>query len=228
MWTPAERKQCVAQLRNLLWGCSQSGTWRDSGGSHLNSCSTCRKWFPRLLGKGCILHQTQIGIKADAQPKENEMVEDYVRGTDDNLLPANFCKQARSARLLQHNAYQLSDGASTRQVGLHCSLFPSSGSDLSYHEGVHGNERFTCGYCKKVFKKRGTLTVHLRVHTGEKPFQCHLCPRNFTQRATLMYHMRTHTGEKPYQCRYCPRAFSRKMLQKNHERSKHLKHLTTL
>ncbi|XP_075526693.1 uncharacterized protein LOC142558444 [Dermacentor variabilis] len=166
-------------------------------------------------------------IKADAPPKENEMLEDYVRGTDDNLLSANVCKQACSARLLQHSADQLGDGASTRQVGLHCSLFPTSGSDLSYHESVHGNERFTCGYCKKVFKKRGALTVHLRIHTGEKPYQCHLCPRNFTQRATLMYHMRTHTGEKPYQCRYCPRAFSRKMLQKNHERRKHLEHLTT-
>jgi len=49
--------------------------------------------------------------------------------------------------------------------------------------------KYVCGYCDKVFHKKGNWQAHLRTHTKEKPFACTACGRQFTQKSNMKRHM---------------------------------------
>lgn len=65
-----------------------------------------------------------------------------------------------------------------------------------------------CQICKKQFRCRSKLLVHMRVHTKDKPYRCEECGKTYSQKCHLMEHMKVHTNEKHYVCEIWSKSFS--------------------
>ena len=66
------------------------------------------------------------------------------------------------------------------------------------------------GLSRQVFRNTSNLTVHRRMHTGERPYKCRLCDYACAQSSKLTRHMKTHgqNGRDVYHCEICDMPFS--------------------
>ena len=61
-------------------------------------------------------------------------------------------------------------------------------------------DRYKCTTCGKCLKTQRSLTIHVRIHTGEEPYKCLVCGKTVTTNSALSRHMPRHSGVKPYKC----------------------------
>ena len=88
-----------------------------------------------------------------------------------------------------------------KYVNLHLIIF--------FLSGLLFRSEYRCHICSLVFYDVDLLATHLsRVHPAAKVFRCQVCGKIFQRRGSLTIHMFTHTGERPFVCEVCRTAFS--------------------
>lgn len=90
-----------------------------------------------------------------------------------------------------------------------CEQAYNSAGALTKHARVHAKDYAlpTCDYCRRTFKTKYILKVHIVKHTNQSAFKCDPCQRVFSMRSLYDAHVRRHQNEKPFQCVICGLAF---------------------
>ncbi|XP_037773026.1 zinc finger protein 701-like [Penaeus monodon] len=90
-------------------------------------------------------------------------------------------------------------------------------SHISIHMRVHTEEKpYNCEICNNTFSRKNNLVRHMRIHASKKPYSCEICNKSLSERSHLVKHTRVHTKEKPYNCKICNSAYSRKNNLRSH------------
>lgn len=103
----------------------------------------------------------------------------------------------------QSNADARDDGtARPHQPGdvLPSSTQSATSQRRSARKATLATTEHVCFECGLPFTSSNSLTVHLRLHSGDQPYQCTACGKRFLHKSQLMVHERSHSGETPFAC----------------------------
>uniref|UniRef100_A0A3B5MR13 C2H2-type domain-containing protein n=1 Tax=Xiphophorus couchianus TaxID=32473 RepID=A0A3B5MR13_9TELE len=74
-----------------------------------------------------------------------------------------------------------------KQVSEHCQSLTHYLHTTKFKQNIHSENRpFKCSVCDAAFKKKRTLSEHIKIHTGKKPCSCRVCGQSLSSNRRLV------------------------------------------
>ena len=136
------------------------------------------------------------------------------------VLQCTKCEKMYKSRkyLLQHMRFKHGKAEKMYKCNICGNNYVQPGS-LYVHQRKHIGGEFECATCGTIYDTVFKLRKHLSRHKG-KYKECDICHKQFMGSMTM--HLRTHSGEKPFKCTYCQQQFSIGGNLRNHIKRVHL------
>ena len=84
------------------------------------------------------------------------------------------------------------------------------------------SRRCVCPICGKSISYR--LSVHMRLHSNERPYRCEMCGKSFYQRSSLKSHLSMHSDVKSHSCPECGKSYRLQGMLRIHTQVAHGDH----
>lgn len=184
--------------------------------NNLYKCGRCKATFKK-----------QTSLKEHMASEHNGRVPAKMKSTV-NIFKCEICEKSYNSRISLfrhltgvHKSIFYRSSLKKSCLCKYCGKFFENAFDHEVHKKEHKNPPFKCSICKSVYKSKGYLKNHVRMHLTGKP-TCNICGVAFVERKTLRRHMLTHTLEMKFLCEFCGEGFPLQRKFKTHMR-KHTK-----
>jgi len=143
----------------------------------------------------CILYiagesALEVQTEADSNDINERLHDDKPRPYECTVCEKRFRKKSSL------NVHKTSHTGEKLYSCTQCGKCLATQSLLTAHISVHSSN-YKCTECGKGFGASGWLRMHCRRnHSGERPFACTVCSKLFTTITELTMHSRVHSGEK--------------------------------
>lgn len=201
--------------------------------SHPHKCEACSKRFETLVELDChnceenellscpiCLKTFKHQINLDKHAKENMCMKFQCSACNEMFRSKAHAKEHNCIiEATDDGEAQIIHISDNREVCPTCGKSFSSKSNLTKHMTLHGEKKFQCSYCPKVFHLEVYLREHITcVHYNIFKFQCNVCGRLLKSKTGLIAHNRIFHAKNAevFPCTKCGKVFKQKGNLRSH------------